>query len=51
MEGKLIWEKIEYLKRQLDRLIEIYGTQNKEVLKCSQELDVLICSSYQIKSK
>lgn len=46
MDCKLIWDKIESLKQQLNELIELHGTQSKEVLNCSQKLDVLICSSY-----
>lgn len=51
MDFKLIREKIEHLKQLLDELIELHGMQSKEVLKCSQELDVFICNSYKIKSK
>jgi hypothetical protein len=51
MDCKLIREQIESLKKHLDKLIELYGMQSKEVLKCSQKLDVLICHSYKIKSK
>jgi hypothetical protein len=49
---KLLAEKIDQLRERLYKLIELYGTQNQEVLKCSQELDVLICNSYiKIRSK
>ncbi|MDF2521596.1 MAG: Spo0E like sporulation regulatory protein [Clostridia bacterium] len=46
MEHKLIRDKIEYLKQKLNKLVELHGTQSKEVLKCSQELDLLIVTSY-----
>jgi hypothetical protein len=49
---KLLAEKIDQLRERLYKLIELYGTQNQEVLKCSQELDILICNSYiKIRSK
>jgi|GEM_PF-3700244 len=43
---KLLSKRIETLKDKLNKLIELYGTQNQEVLRISQELDILICSSY-----
>lgn len=43
---KPLTERIEMLRNKLNRLIELYGTQNEEVLKCSQELDILIHISY-----
>lgn len=48
---KLLMKRIEMLKERLCKLIELYGTQNNEVLKCSQELDMLICNTYITKSK
>jgi hypothetical protein len=49
---KLLLEKIELLRERLHKLVELYGTQNQEVLKCSQELDILIYNSYiKIKGK
>lgn len=39
-------DKIEFFREKLNRLIEQYGTQNQEVLKCSQKLDMLIYYSY-----
>jgi hypothetical protein len=46
MMNKVVNEKIEFLKEKLNKLIEQYGTQNPEVLKCSQKLDRLIYYSY-----
>lgn len=46
MGNKLIQRRIEYLKCKLNNLIELNGTKNNEVLKCSQRLDVLICNAY-----
>lgn len=43
---KLLKKQIEKLREELIKLIELYGTQNPEVLKCSQKLDILIYSSY-----
>ncbi|MDF2841041.1 MAG: Spo0E like sporulation regulatory protein [Clostridia bacterium] len=48
---KLLCKRIEFLKEKLCKLIELYGTQNQEVLKCSQELDRLIFNSYITQSK
>lgn len=48
---KLLEKRIERLKEKLNKLIELYGTQNNEVLRCSQELDILIYSVYKTKSK
>lgn len=43
---KLLPSKIDQLRERLYKLIELYGPQNKEVLSCSQELDVFIYYSY-----
>lgn len=51
MQYKLLCKKIERLRERLNKLIELYGTQNKEVIRCSQKLDLLIYSSYKTKSK
>jgi hypothetical protein len=48
---KLLMKRIEILKEKLCKLIDLYGTQNHEVLKCSQELDMLIFNSYIKQSK
>jgi len=48
---KLLTKKTEKLREKLSKLIELYGVQNQEVLRCSQELDILIYSSYKVKSK
>lgn len=49
---KLLLKKIELLRERLHKLIDLYGTQNQEVLRCSQELDILIYNSYiKIRSK
>ncbi|MFA9397396.1 MAG: aspartyl-phosphate phosphatase Spo0E family protein [Clostridiaceae bacterium] len=41
---------MEELRKKLNKLIEIKGTQHKEVLRLSQELDKLILDHYK-KSK
>lgn len=51
MPCKLLFNKIEKLRARLNKLIERYGTSSKQVLKCSQELDTLIHSSYITKNK
>ena len=43
---KFLTKKIDQLREKLSRLIELYGTQNQEVLSCSQELDILIYNAY-----
>lgn len=35
--------KIEAMRKNLHRLILRYGVDNEKVLKCSKELDILIC--------
>ncbi len=44
--NKLLTGKIEAYRKRLNRLIERYGTQHQEVLRCSQRLDMLIYYSY-----
>jgi len=43
---KRLKKRIEIMKEKLYKLIDLYGTQNNEVLKCSQELDILIYNAY-----
>lgn len=49
--NKFLSKKIENLKGKLNKLIDAYGTQNPEVLKCSQQLDLLIYNTYKTKGK
>lgn len=48
---KLLTRKIDQLRDKLYKLIELYGTQNQEVIRCSQELDNLIYYSYKNKEQ
>lgn len=48
---KLLTKKIDQLRDKLYKLIELYGPQNQEVLKCSQELDNLIYNAYKNKER
>jgi hypothetical protein len=43
---KLLISKIDQLRERLYKLIELYGPQSQEVIRCSQRLDVLIYYSY-----
>jgi len=43
---KLLTNNIDQLREKLYKLIDLYGPQNQEVLRCSQRLDVLIYYSY-----
>ncbi len=43
MDKEEICKKIEVLRESLHYLIMKYGVESKEVLKCSEELDELIC--------
>lgn len=38
-----IYRQIEVLRSYLHQLINQYGVDSEEVLKCSEELDELIC--------
>ena len=44
--NELLTKRIEKLRAKLNKLIELYGTQDEKVLKCSQRLDMLISSVY-----
>ena len=48
---RLLTNKIDQLREKLYELIELYGPQNQEVLRCSQELDNLIYNSYKRKEQ
>jgi hypothetical protein len=43
--------KIDQMREKLYKLIELYGPQNQEVLRCSQELDNLIYNTYRNKEQ
>lgn len=43
---KLLVSKIDQLREKLYKLIELHGPQNQEVLRCSQELDILVNNAY-----
>jgi hypothetical protein len=48
---KLLTNKLDQLREKLYKLIELYGPENQEVLKCSQELDNLIFDTYKNKEQ
>ena len=48
---RLLTNKIDQLREKLYELIELYGPQNQEVLRCSQELDNLIYDVYKRKEQ